>query len=249
VPSVSNDLEAYTDYRELMALYDRVINLTAAQTSSQVSANKDFPEQSVGDFRAWRESGYESLHIKANENTLYDCVEVDAVRNYSGEDLVYFSADVYSSFASFFWETSITLPEFIKLVRRFVGSATRWKVVNGFVLSETPRKLFNGLYIYLADGVKHIPLHRDTDLSQEFLASKLDPHWKVRFIRVGLLFADLCYDFQAVDGLPQRAGILSHMPCRDAIADFIHWSNSRYAPRLFVVGAVGDTLSQRLKHE
>jgi hypothetical protein len=52
----------------------------------------------------------------------------------------------------------------------------------------------------------------------------------VRMIRIANDFGDICYDFEAFSGVPQRAGIISHLRLSKPIALLIHNTNQKTAP-------------------
>lgn len=232
------------DYREAIALYDRVVNLATVRKKQDVGELRQYPKEIVGDIDNRGEiHPIEDLSLTWNHNQELDCWEVTAVLR-GTPDVPYLWVDRYQSFTSFYWQTTVDFAEFLKIARHYVKAVAAWIDTSGEQSDAGRSKLYTGIHFFLDKEVKRLPLEHLDDLSADLILAQCEPQWKLRYVRIGLPYGDLCYDFEPIGSLPQRAGLMTHLKCYSAIADFIQWTHSKYARRGVWRRVVRDSISK-----
>jgi len=173
----------------------------------------------------------------------FDCIDVTAVMRSGSVECDYFSVDRYRDFNSFSWETDVEFVEFLRMARLFVRNTSRWVDDHSYENTISQSKHFSGLYFHLHDSVKQFKIEKIEHLDPDFVLPLIEPHWNISFVRIALPYGDLCYDLEITNDSPQRAGIVSHIPCVGPIADLIHWTHAKYVPRKNTQDAVRTVFS------
>lgn len=235
----TNLVQASLNYRSILALFDRLVNLTEAELTKAKKSLREFGSKAIADLDT---TGIvikpDYITVKAQINDEVECVEITArlQQTPDKEGPIYFCADRYSDYCSFWWRTNVDVSEFLKASRHYVRSAARWITDHRETVVLPSDKEYLGIYFYLDRGIKHFRLDEvehlltDTPLNDSLL-NLCEPHWHIRFLRIGLEYGDLCYDFQPIDAFPQRAGIVTHLRCTGPIGDLIQWTSTKYAQK------------------
>jgi hypothetical protein len=237
------------NYRSVLSLFDRLLNITDVEIARAKKSIAEFKIDEIADLDTdsliFKPS---TLEIRSQFNESIACTEVTVLLTSAVADSsqsAYLCVDRYDSFASFWWRTNVDFSEFLKACRYFVKSAAHWiKTSDADSLGSIADKEFQGVYFYLDRQVVHFPLQEieqrfsDSPLNENLL-KMCEPHWDVRFVRIGLDYGDLCYDLQPVSVFPQRAGIVTHLQCSAAISDLIQWTHVKYAQRDVLRNTVG----------
>lgn len=157
----------------------------------------------------------ESIHV----NMEYECTEFSIMRSGAGEAII--SGDAFCDYYAIWWPTSATFDEFIRETGHCIA-ALRERIADESQ-GVTQAKEFAGIYLYFSDSCEPLTLRVEDypELSpDEILAeAKMRP---IDMVRVATDVGDFCYDFRSFNGMPQRAGIVSHLKCGDSVAWFIY---------------------------
>lgn len=221
------------NYRQALALYDRIVKLASEQTQRDFKELRRFPKETVVDIDSKGKIfpiDEEDLSLSWHKNSDLRSMEITATSK-NVPDQSYLWIDRYESFTSFYWQTNVDFAEFLKVARHYVKTVAAWIDVAGEEKEPSRGKIYNGIHFFLDKEVKRLPLEHLDDLSADLILAQCEPHWNLRYVRIGLPYGDLCYDFAPIGSLPQRAGLLTHLKCFNAIADFIQWTNVKFARR------------------
>jgi len=239
--------QAAVDYRGLISLYDRLINLTEALVSRARTSIAGVHREAVSaidrtkSLFAPTQLEYTS---KTNNQLASEEVIIYMPSGSQQERCIFLCADIYATYVSFWWNTNTGFSEFMKAVRYFNRVAA--ESIKRKSIQITPaehEKQYNGIYFFIENGVKHFPLDAVDGLATESLLRLCEPQWHVRYVRIGLPYGDLCYDFEPLEPFPQRAGILTHLELSDALGALIQWTHTEYVH----ADAIRDVVSRSLK--
>ncbi len=235
----TNLVQPSLNYRSILSLFDRLVNLTEAEITRAKKSLRGFGSKAIADLDT---GGIvikpDYITVKAELNNEVECVEITARLQQAKdrEGAIYFCADRYSDYCSFWWRTNADISEFLKASRHYMRSAARWIANHQERVDVQRDKEYRGVYFYLDNDIKHFKLDdveqllTDTPLNDNLL-NLCEPHWHLRFLRLGLEYGDLCYDFEPIDAFPQRAGIVTHLRCAGPISDLIQWTSIKYAQK------------------
>lgn len=240
--ALSPAVQQIPDFRSLIALFDRFLNLTRVEISRARQSLKHFQQESVGNLYSEKLGfGLDRLDVERKDNRNFGCVEatVRLIEPGNPATNIFLSADRYPGYVSYWWRTNIVFTEFIKYARFFAQNTRLW-------LDTVPQaephgqKEYEGIYFFLDDEIKHFNIaHGDHSLTDS-IVRLCEPHWRIRFVRLALPYADLCYDFEPVESFPQRAGLVTHLGASRQIADFIQNTHSQYVNREAIRKAVDE---------
>lgn len=228
VSGMSEALHEFPSTRLVYSLFDRLTKETMTTIKRFKSDLKGLPAEIIADvdtegviFRSHR------LKLDSNENSEFNCNEV-LVRFIDSEKF-YCSADLYEDYFSLWWTAGCTFGEFLKAVRFFLVAMRNHNKKNP--ISIMRKKQFSGIYFYVAgaDNPVVLSLEKFSDLNIDELLENISGG-PIQMVRIATKFGDICYDFNAFRGLPQRAGIISHVFIEQPLIMFLHNTNLAQAP-------------------
>jgi hypothetical protein len=254
VPQAPEARGGVATYRSALATFDRVLQANSAQIGRIKKELDGFDRKTVGDFfsGATRIRDAERLRLRWRKNDEFGCTDVTVWQQQllHNTEMAYLCADVYPDFVSFWWRTNADFNEFIKASRYYIREVCRRAGgLRPIDLSFGKGKEYNGVYFYAEDEVVHADADAIENLSSESLLQLCRPDLQLKFIRLGLPYADLCYDFEAIGEFPQRAGIVTHaLAYPEPIADFVLWTQAGFALELEVRRRVSEICSGSYRH-
>lgn len=220
------------DYRNIMSLFDRIINTTQKEIYRTRNDLKKYDPKIIGDI----DSESKIVEIKKlilNKKIIkIEDLEVTEYNAYIkiniGQKQLYFCADKYTDYCCFWWKTNTTIGDFLSSVKMFIRKTVDWKVSK---IKIKKNKEFSGLYIYLPNDMIKYNFDDDEGDIYENILSILNTLGRILFVRIAFDFGDFFYDFEPVYPFPQRAGLITHSTKNVAISDFIYNTNSKYIQR------------------
>ncbi len=232
---------AEISYRDLIVLFDKVITQTHHEVDRLSKTLRKTPRELLADLDisgAIVAPDKVSIDVVKDKDT--NSIEFTAfVSSHSTQPIILLCADRYEDYTSFWWRTGVTFPEFIRAARYFVKSAKSQLRATKIVVDSSKQRQFLGYYIYTDQGTYHYALEQlPEELNAGDLLELAGREKKIRFVRLGLVVGDLCYDFEPFGMIPQRAGIVTHLPLSDPIANFVEATVSTYAQRSTIKEAI-----------
>jgi hypothetical protein len=231
--------------RQIMGLYDRLINLSSELLSRTKSGLTGISRETVAEVDP---RGFlvplEQLYTRRTYDRSVDCAEITLYlrQNQPQGDLTYLCGDVYKDFASLWWTTNTDFEEFLNAVRSYIRSVDESDVTDDADIKGSKEKKYSGVYFFLGNEVKHFPIEELEGLTATVVFNRSKLNWQPRFVRIGLKYADLCYDFEPVSHFPQRAGILTYLKSANPVTDFIRRTHSKYVRGRVLESHVSDLL-------
>ena len=130
---------------------------------------------------------------------------------------------MYPAYFCLWWPTRIDFTEFLIHAQGFLASA---RAVLKHPCCPAQRKVFDGFNIFVDDSPEPVvvPLEECADFDLEILKQYIGPT-SVQMVRISTEIGDICYDFEAYGGIPQRAGIISHHAIAEPIAELLRATN------------------------
>ncbi len=137
--------------------------------------------------------------------------------------------DIYSDYASFLWPTNVTFTEFVRAMRYAIKAISQWTTQMNSQVRGVREKEYLGLYFYLEDGLRFVPLAELEELTAEGILSHCQDPWRIRSFRFGHEMGDFCYDFVPDRGSQQQISFLSHLfRSKKTISEFIWWTHTKH---------------------
>jgi len=235
-------------YRNVIQLWDRLIERTATEVSRGVGAGRVLDEKDIADLDS---TGFffSSTELSSAKLTDAPIPGVDAHLILIGPKAHarrFLIAERYPSFYNFVWPTTTDFHEFLQAMRVYLRKAsTDVSDVNARRgrLGRRRKKAFDGLLVATNDRVIRIPSRRIPDYSHTTLMALLDPTWKIRFVRIATDLGDFSYEFMPMHTISTVA-LVTHVRHAPAIASMIQLTHSNFASRASIVSVLAGLFEQ-----
>lgn len=230
-----NKSEIILDYRSIIHLYDRIINLTEKNIIATEQDLEKLKKRSLTEIDLKNEFlKLSKIYLQKEENNTLLCTEYNLILQDIKVKDVLFSVDVYKDYAAFWWRTNIEFIEFIRAVRYYLQSFSQQLTQRKIQITKIEKnKEFLGIYFYLDNDVKFFDAQyiNASNLNSYDILELCDKSWNIIFVRIATEYGDFCYDFGPVSQFPQRAGFTTHIYAHQCITDFIQWTNIKHATK------------------
>jgi hypothetical protein len=217
-----DDASSFVSTRIVFRLFDDLTRITLDTIGRYEKSLEALPKELVMDVdtEGLLEPGHK-LNLTLSKNEAFGNIELNVTHSKTQQS--YLAGDIYSDYLALWWRTGVPFTEFLESVRRFIAHLPNRR-------PKTPHrnKLFNGIYFYCVGEAEPIvtPLDRVPELTSDDLMEFVEGRM-VRMIRVATDYGDLCYDFESLRSVSQRAGIITHLALSRSIAWLIHSTSLR----------------------
>jgi hypothetical protein len=235
-----SDPSQFTSTRLVYSVFDTVTQLTI-KTMERVTGS--IPPDLIAEIDTRSVvAKAKRLELRHEYNPTFSCIEVVVRDRVTGD--VIFSGDIYEDYYALWWTTGSDFAGFLQEVHKFLATARSARKKSGAGLSWDKEKEYDGVYLFCL-GVpepKRVPLDDVPDLDPDSLLEAANGE-RVFMTRIATDIGDICYDFEAFRGIPQRAGIISHLKFIVPLSWLIENTNQKPAPTLEVRRAVSNCLN------
>lgn len=226
--SLSDPLQ-FTSTRLVYSLFDKLTLLTVRTIGKLRENLQTIPSALVQqiDTRGVVTNA-KRLTLKHEHDKVFNSIEIKVSDKVTGD--VVLAGDIYQDYYALWWTAGVNFVGFLQEVSRFIATAKPF-------ISKRHRKRrlkeYDGVYIFCFEGEEptRIPFDVVPDLDPDSLIEAAKGR-RIIMIRIATTLGDFCYDFEAFRGLPQRVGIISHLPIETPVSWLIEVTNQRPMPTL-----------------